>query len=263
MIGWLRENGLEGIGRFYASYRGLVVDNKDPLSLNRLKVEVPGVTQTLVWAFPKNQAGNLGSGFKYLTPVPGDIVFVSFQSGDPNYPLWEYCGWANTQCPKELENLTTIGIVTPSGNKILLDDETNEAKILIRVGEKDFHEVLITPKVIKVTTPTEIKIETKSSIDTKSETTIDISSKEDQNIRGKNIIFNDGSVGTTMTDNLVDRLNILEKDLNNLKAALANAAGLAIPQDGGKAAFLSLTGYSNSKLKETQMSDIEHKTVKQ
>ena len=132
---YLRENGLEGIGRFYSTYRGIVINNEDPLKLNRLQIEVPDITQTLVWAYPKGQPGPLQSGAKYLTPEINDVVFVEFQSGDPNYPLWSYCGWAKTQVPPELEKKEVIGIVTPNGNKIFLDDKTNTTKILLKVSE--------------------------------------------------------------------------------------------------------------------------------
>lgn len=255
MIEYLRENGLEGIGRYYSTYRGRVVDNQDPLKLNRLKIEVPDITQTLVWAYPVGMAGNLKSGFKYLTPEPNDIVFVQFRSGDPNYPLWFHCGWAKSQVPQELEKNSVLGLVTPNGNKLFLDDETNEVKILIKVSEDEYNEIIITPEGIKVKTPKPILVETES--------TNDFNSKEDTNIRGKTIIFNDGTIGTTMTDKLKERLNLLEQDVNQLKAALSNAATVAVPQDGGKAAFSSMAGYFNGKLIETQMKDIEHQTVKQ
>lgn len=71
---YLRENGLEGIGRFYSTYRGIVINNEDPLKLNRLQIEVPDITQTLVWAYPKGQPGPLQSGAKYLTPEINDVV---------------------------------------------------------------------------------------------------------------------------------------------------------------------------------------------
>lgn len=252
---YLRENGLEGIGRYYSTYRGIVIDNKDPLKLNRLQIEVPNITQTLVWAYPKNQPGNLKSGVKYITPDINDIVFVEFQSGDPNYPIWSYCGWAKSQVPTELEKLKTLGMVTPNGNKISLDDETNEVEILIRVSENQFHEIKISPEEIQINTPQPVKVTTNSTWD---QTAI-----EDHNIRGKLIILNDGEIGTTMTDKLVERLNNIENDINNLKLALTNAAAAAVPQDGGKAAFISLAGYTNTRLVKTLMKDVEHKTVKQ
>lgn len=252
---YLRENGLEGIGRFYSTYRGIVINNEDPLKLNRLQIEVPDITQTLVWAYPKGQPGPLQSGAKYLTPEINDVVFVEFQSGDPNYPLWSYCGWAKTQVPPELEKKEVIGIVTPNGNKIFLDDETNTTKILLKVSEDKFHEITLSPEGVIIKTPTPITQETQS--------TWDQTAKEDHNIRGKLVIFNDGEVGTTMTDKLLQRLNKIEEDINNLKLGLTQAAAVATPMDGGKAAFLSLAGYANTPLVKTVMADIEHQTVKQ
>lgn len=255
MLEYLREQGLEGIGRFYSTYRGNVIDNVDPDKLNRLLVSVPGVTSVDVWAFPKHQHGGLGSGFKYLTPSPGDIVFLEFESGDPQYPLWSYCGWAETEVPKELEEVGTLGIITPMGNKILLDDKTNSMKISIQVSEKEIHEIIITPEKISIETPKPIFINTQSTLNLKAE--------ENTNINGKNIILNDGDIGTSMTDKVLERFNKIENDLNNLKQNLSNAAGVAIPQDGGKAAFMSLIGYTNTRMVLTTMEDIEHKTVKQ
>ena len=53
------------------------------------------------------------------------------------------------------------------------------------------------------------------------------------------------------------------QDINNLKLGLTQAAAVATPMDGGKAAFLSLAGYANTPLVKTVMADIEHQTVKQ
>lgn len=244
---YLREEGLEGIGRYYSIYRGLVIDNKDPDSLNRLKVEVPEITRNLVWAFPKSQAGNLKSGQKYLTPNIGDVVFIEFETGDPNFPIWSYCGWAKGQIPPELESLSRYGIITPNGNKIILDDETNEVKISFRVSENEFHTFTVSPNKIDIQSPTPIEI----------------TSEKDTNINGENIILNKGKIGTTMTDKLLQRINALENDINSLKDALKIAMSSAVPQDGGKAAFSSMSGYFSSKLTLTTMEDIEHKTVKQ
>ncbi len=39
---------------------------------------------------------SINNGFKYLAPKVGDIVFVTFEFGDPTKPLWEYHGWGTT-----------------------------------------------------------------------------------------------------------------------------------------------------------------------
>jgi hypothetical protein len=66
------------------TYRGAVVDDADPLQQNRLGVVVPEVygDDVSVWAAPlQSSAASL--------PVVGDLVLVSFEHGDTDYPIWE------------------------------------------------------------------------------------------------------------------------------------------------------------------------------
>lgn len=117
------ERGLEALGRFYSIYRGIVVSNDDPKAMNRLKVGIPGIQGGLtLWALPKNQHGSEKNGFKYLAPVEGDIVYVSFEQGDPTKPLWEYHSWAMGQMPGSLNSPDVCGFVTPHGISVLFDD---------------------------------------------------------------------------------------------------------------------------------------------
>lgn len=255
MLEWMRENGLEGLGRFYSTYRGVVIDNEDPEKCQRLLVEVPSITDTNVWAYPKGQQGSLGSGFKMLTPEKQDIVWIEFENGDPNYPVWSYCGWSTDECPKDLDGNRILGFVTPEGNKVIIDDVNKTCKVIIKVDESTFHSIELTPEKVSVSSPKPIEI--------KADDQITIYATDNLNLKGKEIILNEGDVGTTMTDQLVTKLNTIENDLNTLKSQLAAAAGLAVPQDGGKAAFSSLISYGNTKLTPTQLSDLAHKTVKQ
>ena len=79
----LTEEGIEGLGRYYSVYRGIVVDNNDTEKhMNRIKVCCPEVMGGIItWAFPKGQHGSINNGFKYLAPKVGDIVFVTFLLG--------------------------------------------------------------------------------------------------------------------------------------------------------------------------------------
>ena len=88
----LTEEGIEGLGRYYSVYRGIVVDNNDTEKhMNRIKVCCPEVMGGIItWAYAKGQHGSINNGFKYLAPKVGDIVFVTFEFGDPTKPLWEY-----------------------------------------------------------------------------------------------------------------------------------------------------------------------------
>lgn len=55
-----------------------------------------------------------------MAPKNGDIVYITFEYGDPSKPLWEYHGWAQNQIPDILDDPDTMGIVTPNGNRIWL-----------------------------------------------------------------------------------------------------------------------------------------------
>jgi len=68
----------------YAStYAATVVDNYDPVGQNRLNVMVPEVfAETPVWA-AASITDDLG------LPAIGDSVWVSFEHGDSDYPVWQ------------------------------------------------------------------------------------------------------------------------------------------------------------------------------
>ena len=116
----ITEDGLEGLGRYYSVYRGIVVDNDDQEKhMNRIKVCCPEVMN------------GINNGFKFLAPKVGDIVFVTFEFGDPTKPLWEYHGWALNQIPSPLDGPNKMGIITPEGNLITLDDDNGRLTIYI------------------------------------------------------------------------------------------------------------------------------------
>lgn len=124
------ENGLEAFQRYYSVYRGMVVNPDDPKHMNRIQICVPEVMGGVVaWAYPKGQHGSSGDGFKYFTPKMGDIVFVTFEYGDPTKPLWEFHGWGLNQVPSALDGKNKAGIVTPEGNQIVIDDDEGTLSI--------------------------------------------------------------------------------------------------------------------------------------
>jgi hypothetical protein len=86
---------------FFGKYRGSVVDNVDPLRLGRLSVRVPDVFgDNLGWALPCVPFAGPGVGFLALPPV-GANVWVEFEAGDPDYPVWAGCFWGPNQLPAE------------------------------------------------------------------------------------------------------------------------------------------------------------------
>lgn len=120
------ERGLEGLNRFYGIYRGLVMENKDPLGLNRLYIWIPEVMGGITrWALPRGQQGGAQYGFKKLAPQVQEIVYVTFEYGDASKPLWEPHGWSTQEVPGKLKEPDAGGFVTPNGNMCLFDEKDN------------------------------------------------------------------------------------------------------------------------------------------
>lgn len=80
-------------------------------------------------------------------------------------------------------------------------------------------------------------------------------------IRSANIIINDGDNGGLIRiEDLVKKLNVLEKDINSLKQVYSGWT--PVPQDGGGALKTSLASWSSQKLTETTTADLENDKVK-
>ncbi|HWP42598.1 MAG TPA: phage baseplate assembly protein V [Blastocatellia bacterium] len=92
---------LEAIqGSFFGKYRGLVRDNEDPTGRGRLKVIVPAVMGDVeIWALPCTPYAGNNMGL-YTMPEKDTGVWIEFEAGDPSYPIWVGCFWADNQAPK-------------------------------------------------------------------------------------------------------------------------------------------------------------------
>ena len=186
-------NGIEAFGRYYSIYRAIVVQNDDPLASNRLKVAIPGIQGgEILWALPKNQHGSEQTGFKYLAPAIGDIVYISFESGDPSKPLWEYHSWASGQMPKSLDAPNVCGFVTPNGISVLFNDSNGTLDLYL---------------------PGKAKIYAKEGITIVSEQTVQIASTEGL------VAINTGSNGGVIKiKELTDKLNKLVGEVDDLRS---------------------------------------------
>ena len=81
--------------RHYGKYRGQVASNADPANRGRLQVSVPALLgDQLVWAMPCAPYAGNGVGLFALPPV-GTGVWVEFEGGDLDYPIWSGCFWAD------------------------------------------------------------------------------------------------------------------------------------------------------------------------
>lgn len=86
--------------QFYGKYRGTVANNIDPQQMGRLQVSVPAVLGDgrLSWAMPCVPFAGSGVGF-FAIPPPGANIWVEFEGGDPDYPIWSGCFWGLGEAP--------------------------------------------------------------------------------------------------------------------------------------------------------------------
>lgn len=132
----IQDRGVEAIGRFYSRYRGVVVNNNDPDNLQRLEVIIPNLHAggIKVWARSASHQGGVNYGMKYFTPLPGEVVWVEFEKGNPMKAIWSYHGWAKVEVPEELKSNTVAGLISPNGNKVILND--TDGVLSIQVEKK-------------------------------------------------------------------------------------------------------------------------------
>ncbi len=82
--------------RFLGKYRGTVVNNVDPMQMGRIMAMVPdvlGLTPS-TWAMPCVPAAGLQTGV-YTVPPVGGGVWIEFEQGDSDYPIWVGSYWGS------------------------------------------------------------------------------------------------------------------------------------------------------------------------
>ena len=116
------------VGQFYGKYRGTVVSNVDPQNIGRLSVTVPDVSniQTSTWAMPAAALAGSQSGFFAVPPV-GSNVWVEFEQGDSDYPIWSGCFWgSSSEVPPQGNSappgVQSIVIQSVGGNILMISD---------------------------------------------------------------------------------------------------------------------------------------------
>ncbi len=114
--------------KFYGKYRGMVLNNVDPLQTGRLQVQVPDVAGLIpvTWAMPCVPIAGIQNGM-FALPVIGSGVWVEFEQGDPEFPIWVGCFWGSAAEVPALARLTppvtpAITFQTPLQNGITISD---------------------------------------------------------------------------------------------------------------------------------------------
>ncbi|WP_420456544.1 phage baseplate assembly protein V [Rubrivirga sp.] len=111
---------------FFGKYRGVVSDTSDPLMIGRVRATVPDVLgdQESGWALPCSPFGGDQTGL-FALPTVGAGVWIEFEHGDPEYPIWSGCWWGSAaEVPPVLlaPPYKKVMVVTEGGQTVTLDD---------------------------------------------------------------------------------------------------------------------------------------------
>jgi uncharacterized protein involved in type VI secretion and phage assembly len=114
---------------YYGKYRGIVTDLADPESRCRIRATVPALLgeQPCGWAMPSFPWAGAGHGVVML-PAIGSGVWIEFEAGRLDNPIWSGAWWASGQRPEPQGDAVRV-IVSEQGHRIVLDDENNELSI--------------------------------------------------------------------------------------------------------------------------------------
>ncbi len=121
--------------KFLGKYRGTVFNNIDPKQIGRLQVIVPDVSSLALssWAMPCLPYGGINSGL-FAVPSMGTGVWVEFEQGDPDYPIWTGTFWGSAIEVPKLANTApsptpAITLQTPFKNGIVISDALGPAGV--------------------------------------------------------------------------------------------------------------------------------------
>lgn len=125
----LSDRGLEFMGRYYSFYRAFVHSTEDPEKCDRLQLIIPAITGEVPyeeWAYPINQFAGSNGDIKYgmsILPEKGDVVWVAFEQGDPEHPLWMHGHLGRGEKPDDDElSGKSYYFKDPAGNLIVFNN---------------------------------------------------------------------------------------------------------------------------------------------
>lgn len=116
------------MSKYYGKFRGTVVNNVDPMQLGRIQAIVPDVSGLVpsTWANPCLPTGGPQMGF-FTVPMIGAGVYIEYEQGDADYPVWVGCYVGSVLEKPLLANTAppptpAITLQTPLKNGIVISD---------------------------------------------------------------------------------------------------------------------------------------------
>ena len=114
--------------KYFGKYRGTVVNNVDPQQMGRIQVMVPDVSGVVPtsWAMPCMPFGGINAGM-FTVPIIGAGVWIEFEHGDPDYPIWVGTYWGSAaEVPLLAKTapapIPAVIMQTPLNNGLVISD---------------------------------------------------------------------------------------------------------------------------------------------
>ena len=102
-------------GNLFGKYRGQVINNIDPERIGRLLVSVPDAfSGSTRWAMPCVPFAGKQSGF-FALPPPGANVWVEFEHGEVDLPVWTGCFWNSAA------EVPVLALTAPGGETVVIE----------------------------------------------------------------------------------------------------------------------------------------------
>jgi uncharacterized protein involved in type VI secretion and phage assembly len=114
------------VSKFYGKYRGTVINNVDPMQMGRLMVQAPDVSNVLpsTWALPCAPFAGIQSG-SFAVPPIGASVWVEFEQGDSDYPIWSGCFWGSAA------DVPPLALAAPPGLQAIVIQSVGQNTLMI------------------------------------------------------------------------------------------------------------------------------------
>jgi hypothetical protein len=113
--------------KYYGKYRGTVINNIDPLQIGRIQVSVPDVSVIPgTWAMPCLPIAGKQEGV-FMVPQIGAGVWVEFEQGNPDYPIWVGGFWGSAA---EVPALALVPPAIPPGQNIVVQTTAQNTLVL-------------------------------------------------------------------------------------------------------------------------------------
>jgi hypothetical protein len=114
--------------RFYGKYRGLVIENIDPMQIGRIMAQVPDVLGEIPssWCMPCVPSAGIQAGC-FIVPPMGSQVWIEFEQGNPDYPIWTGGFWGVVG---EVPVFATVPPAIPPGQNIVIQTTGQQSIVL-------------------------------------------------------------------------------------------------------------------------------------